>query len=236
MSAHLGSAHIDPADNDTPASNSHEAEATTFAEAIGKVLKTTTVPSPNFWEQDPFHGSYSCKLRTFILQCKLNFQDHKDMFEDDTEKVNYVSPIWKHCSRLFSTLHPGSIEPQWLSDFDLFIEELEANFGTYDPVEKQKPNWRTLHAWKPSGYKILYQVPAATTCIQWGMQHSMVRLTMDCKMHQNDMVHHDKLTPLQDSENSFKLLMLILGTKRRTLPWNLSFKSSGNKSEPKSDS
>jgi len=22
----------------------------------------------------------------------------------------------------------------WLSDFDLFLEELEANFGTYDPV------------------------------------------------------------------------------------------------------
>jgi len=41
------SAHIDPMDDDTPASNSHEAEAMAFTEDIGKVLKTTTVPSPN---------------------------------------------------------------------------------------------------------------------------------------------------------------------------------------------
>src|SRR5882724_1022584 len=46
MSAHLGSAQIDPADNDTPASNSHEAEATAFAEAIGKVLKMNNSSKP----------------------------------------------------------------------------------------------------------------------------------------------------------------------------------------------
>src|SRR5882724_2138423 len=73
MSAHLGSAQIDPADNDTPASNSHEAKATAFAEAIGKVLKTNNSSKPKLWEPDPFDGSDSHKLHTFILQCKLNF-------------------------------------------------------------------------------------------------------------------------------------------------------------------
>jgi len=58
-------------DNDTPASNS-QAEATTFAEAIGKVLKMNS-SKPKLWEPEPFDGSDSWKLCTFILQCKLNF-------------------------------------------------------------------------------------------------------------------------------------------------------------------
>src|SRR5882724_9216348 len=70
MSTHLGLAHIDPADDDTPASNSHEAEATAFTEAISKVLKTNNSSKPKLWEPDPFDGSNSHKLHTFILQCK----------------------------------------------------------------------------------------------------------------------------------------------------------------------
>src|SRR5882724_2528328 len=81
MSTHLGSVHLNPTDDDTPVSNLHEAEATIFAEAIGKVLITNNSSKPKLWEPDPFNGSNSRKLRTFILQCKLNFQDHKDLFE-----------------------------------------------------------------------------------------------------------------------------------------------------------
>jgi len=73
MSTYLGSAHLDPADDDTPASNSHKAEATAFAKAINKVLKTNNSSKPKLWEPDPFDSSNSCKLRTFILQYKLNF-------------------------------------------------------------------------------------------------------------------------------------------------------------------
>ena len=49
-SAHLGSIHHDLADDDTPASNSHEAEATAFAEAIGKVLKSNDSSKAKLWE------------------------------------------------------------------------------------------------------------------------------------------------------------------------------------------
>src|SRR5882724_11939609 len=59
MSTHLGSAHLNPADGDTAASNSHEAEATTFAEAIGKVLKTNNSSKPELQEPDPFDSSDS---------------------------------------------------------------------------------------------------------------------------------------------------------------------------------
>src|SRR5882724_3338095 len=89
MSAHLGSAHIDPADDETPVSNS-QAEATTLTEAICKVFKMNNSSKPKLQEPDPFDGSNSHKLCTFILQCNLNFQDCKDMFKDDIDKVNYV--------------------------------------------------------------------------------------------------------------------------------------------------
>ena len=59
------------------------------------------------------------------------------MFEDDTEKVNYVLSYLKGIALdCFESAILDPIEPQWLSDFNLFIEELEANFGTYDPVRE----------------------------------------------------------------------------------------------------
>src|SRR5882724_2223159 len=116
MSAHLGSAHIDPTDNDTPASNS-QAEATAFTEAIGKVLKMNKSSKPKLWEPDPFDGSDSRKLCTFLLQCKLNFQDRKDLFEDDTNKVKYVLSFLKGTALdCFESAILDPIEPQWLSD------------------------------------------------------------------------------------------------------------------------
>ena len=34
--------------------------------------------------------------------------------------------------------------PAWASDFDLFVVELEANFGTYDPVGKAEAELKGL--------------------------------------------------------------------------------------------
>src|SRR5882724_8700964 len=120
MSAHLGSAQIYPADDDTPASNSHEAEATTFTEAIGKVLKTNNSSKPKLWEPDPFNSSDSRKLHTFILQCKLNFRDRKDLFEDDTNQINYVLSFLKgtalNCLNLLSWI-PSNPHGFWISIF-----------------------------------------------------------------------------------------------------------------------
>src|SRR5882724_729937 len=108
-----------------------------ITEDISKVLKTNNSSKPKLQEPDPFNGSDSHKLCTLILQCKLNFPDHKDLFEDNTDKVNYVFSYLKGTAvDCFESAILNPIEPQWLSDFDPFIEELEANFGTYDPVRE----------------------------------------------------------------------------------------------------
>jgi len=170
MSTHLGSAHHNLPDNDTPASNSHEAEATAFAEAISKVLKTNNSSKPKLQEPDPFNGSNSHKLCTFILQCKLNFQDHKDIFEDDTDKVNYVLAFLKGTALdCFEPTILDSVKPLWLSDFDLFVKELEANFRTYDPVGEAEAELKGLCIHENhQAMKYFIKFQQLATCVQWG--------------------------------------------------------------------
>src|SRR5882724_56069 len=195
MSTHFGSAHLDPTDDDTPASNSHEAEATAFAEAIGKVLKSNSSSKAKLWEPDLFDGSDSCKLRTFILQCKLNFRDRKDLFEDDTNKVNYVLSFLKGTALdCFQSAILDPVEPTWLSDLNLFLEELEANFGTYDPVseaEAELEGLRMHESHQAMKYFIKFQQLAA--CVQWG-DAALHRQAYNglAKHIKDDMVHHNK--------------------------------------------
>src|SRR5882724_4489189 len=125
---------------------------------------------PKLWEPDLFDGSNSQKLCTFIPQCKLNFGDCKDMFEDDTNKVTYVLSFLKgtalDCSES-AILDP--IEPQWLSDFDLFIEELEANFRTYDPVREAEAELEGLHMHQShQAMKYFIKFQQLATRVEWG--------------------------------------------------------------------
>src|SRR5467141_5468663 len=94
-SASPESAHIDPMNYSTLEPTSvptpQEQEATAFIKAIYMIIKGNDSGSKHkLQEPDPFDGSDSQKLRTFILQCKLNFRDCLDPFQDDKFKVNYV--------------------------------------------------------------------------------------------------------------------------------------------------
>src|SRR5882672_7323353 len=129
-SASPESAHINPMNDSTLEPTSiptpQEQEATAFIKDVDMIIKGNDSGSkPKLREPDPFNGSDSRKLRTFILQCKLNFQDHPDMFKSDTAKVNYMLSYLKgsalDCFEL-ALLDPN--EPQWLSDLTLFIEDV----------------------------------------------------------------------------------------------------------------
>ena len=69
--AQPASAHIDPNDNETP--DKLLSETQQFVKAVGELIKTGGSSKPKIWEPDPFDGSDSQKLHTFILQCRLNF-------------------------------------------------------------------------------------------------------------------------------------------------------------------
>src|SRR5882724_10110475 len=168
------SAHIDPMDDDTmdPTSGptTQDQEASAFVKAVSRIIGNDSGSKPKLRETDPFDGSDSRKLHTFILQCKLNFRDRPDMFQDNTTKVNYVLSHLKGSTLdCFEPTLLDPIAPIWLSDLNLFIEELETNFGTYDPVgeaEAELEGLRMHESHQATKYFIKFQQLAAH--VQWG--------------------------------------------------------------------
>src|SRR5882724_10441766 len=141
-------AHVETVNEDTTKESPLSTKAQEFAKIIGKLFQGSAKPAkskPKLREPDTFDGSDPQKLHTFILQCKLNFHDWKDLFEDKAAKVNYALSYLKGIALdCFEPTLLGSNPPEWLSKFDLFVAELKSNFG------------------KPPGYEIFYQVPAAS--------------------------------------------------------------------------
>src|SRR5882724_8783308 len=71
-----GSMPPDLLNNDTPTTTHDEPDANSLAKAINNLIKSNMSTSrPKLCKPDPFDGSDLHKLQTFILQCKLNFQD-----------------------------------------------------------------------------------------------------------------------------------------------------------------
>ena len=103
--------------------------------AIDASIKLNIPSKVKLRDPDAFDRSDPCKLCTFLLQCKLNFLDRRDHFQDDSVKVSYILSFLKGTA--LECFEPGLLaddEPAWLSDFRLFIQELELNFGTYNPM------------------------------------------------------------------------------------------------------
>src|SRR5882724_3004552 len=199
MSSQPESAHIETLDetpDKTLGTTNHEAEA--FAKAIDKIIKAnygSSKSKPKLWEPDPFNGSDSQKLRTFILQCKLNFRDCPDQFQNDATKVNYILSYLKGSALdCFKPALLDPIEPFWLSDLNLFIEELETHFGTYNPVgeaEAELEGLRMQEHHQATKYFIKFQ--QLSTRVQWGeaaLRRQAYNGLANCI--KDDMVHHNK--------------------------------------------
>jgi len=200
--------------------------------------KANNSSKPKLREPDPFDGSNPCKLRTFNLQCKLNFRDRKDMFEDDTEKVNYVLSYLKGTALdCFESAILDPIEPQWLSDFDLFVEELEANFGTYNPVgeaEAELEGHRMHDSHQATKYFIKFQQLAGMHSVG---DAALCRQAYNglAKCIKDDMVHHEKLNTLVGLRKLVQAIDARYWERKGELSCETRASgSSGNKSEHKS--
>src|SRR5882724_108489 len=199
MSSQPESTHIETLDetpDETLGTTNHEAEA--FAKAIDKMVKAnygSSKSKPKLREPDPFNGSNSRKLHTFILQCKLNFRDHPNQFQDYTTKVNYILSHLKGSTLdCFEPALLDPIEPIWLLDLNLFIEELETKFGTYDPVGEAEAELEGLcmhESHQATKYFIKFQQLA--TRVQWG-EAALHRKAYNglAKRIKDNMVHHKK--------------------------------------------
>src|SRR6266481_5258136 len=147
-----------------------QSDAEVLASTIDRVVKSNLLNKVKLQDPDPFDGSDTRKLRTFVLQCKLNFRDRSDLFQDDTMKVNYMLSYLKGTA--LDCFEPTLLEmpePAWLSDFTLFLEELEASFSSYDPIGKAEAELEGLRMQEnhqATKYFIKFMQLAAR--VQWG--------------------------------------------------------------------
>jgi len=88
---------LHPQHTTTPASSHISAlrpsdDARLLTQAVDAIVKSN-VPKACPREPDSFNGSNSRKLRTFILQCRLNFQEHPNLFQTGTSKVSQLHVV-----------------------------------------------------------------------------------------------------------------------------------------------
>ena len=121
-----------------PRSGSHVSAA--MAEEVRRMIReearSTRPPSPTrstikVRKPDPFDGSDPHKLQTFLTQLSIVFRSDRRSYANDETKVLYAISYLKGTALAWfePDLHDHRKDPDWLGDYDLFVETLEKNFG-----------------------------------------------------------------------------------------------------------
>jgi hypothetical protein len=99
-------------------------------------------------EPDPFDGTDPTKLRTFLVQLQLSFNDRPRAFADDSKRVNFAISYLKGIALAHfenSLLEPDLFNPPaWDNDYDEFVSELKTYFGSPDVVGEAESKLENL--------------------------------------------------------------------------------------------
>ena len=186
-------------------------------------------------EPDTFNGLDTNKLRVFILQCSLHFQDRTNAFSSGRTKVTYaLSFLTGPALGWFEPALFGPALPAWAGDWDLFHMELEANFGPFNPVREAEAEIETLvmaEGSRSANYFMEFNRLASR--IQWD-DHALFRQAYKGLAHciKHEMVHHDRPVTLLD------LHKLMQAIDYRYWEWKAEITHEANptsKGDPKGD-
>ena len=148
-----------------------------------------------------FDGLDANKLRVFILQCSLHFQDCANAFSTSRAKVAYtLSYLTGPALSWFEPRLFDPSPPAWVHHWDLFHIELESNFGPFDPVGEAEAKIKTLVMAEGSRYMTCFmEFNCLASRIQWG-DHALFRQAYKglARRIKNEMVHHDRPITLWD--------------------------------------
>ena len=144
----------DPGDNDpdsldddddpdyTPSSPTIPRTPNVLTQLLTSLTRPTTAESKaRVREPEVYDGMDQAKLRTFFLQCYINFRDHPSTFHTGSAKIQYaISYLSGSALQYFepAILDKVSPEPVWLQDWDAFKGELQMNFGPYNNAAQAK--------------------------------------------------------------------------------------------------
>jgi hypothetical protein len=151
-----------------------------LAEAINNLARNNhhTSSSDNskvkVCEPDTFDRLKPRKLRTFFVQCKLNFQSRPKTFHSDQAKVNFAQSYLKGMALEWFEPNLLSDElsscPDWMDDYSEFMLGLQTNFGPHDPSRDAEMQLEQLNMCKGqyiNKYVVEFQRLASQVC-RWG--------------------------------------------------------------------
>jgi len=111
-------------------------------------------------EPDTFDGTDPKKLRTFLVQCELCFQDRAKAFCQDRARVTFAQSYLKGMTLewfepdLLNSGNPAD-RPRWMDSWVHFVAELQSTFGPHDPVadaEHQLEHLRMKDSYRVTRY------------------------------------------------------------------------------------
>jgi hypothetical protein len=130
----------DNEDDDAPNPDEPAEPANPVADAmrlLAQALSNNREPAKaKVREPDVFDGSNTKKLRTFLVQCQINFNDRPSAFRSERSKINFaISYLSGTALAWFEPVLLGKVVPLplWYHDYGLFVRELERHFGPFDP-------------------------------------------------------------------------------------------------------
>src|SRR6202040_3517484 len=99
-------------------------------------------------EPDPFDGTDPAKLRTFLVQLQLSFNDRPSAFGNGRRKVNFAISYLKGIALIYfetSLLELDVLNPPaWEDDYSEFAEELKLYFGSSDLIGESESKIENL--------------------------------------------------------------------------------------------
>ena len=102
--------------------------------AVKSLFKLPTKPEAvgKLREPELFTGRDPKKLKSFLFQCKLYFQNLSETFWDDSTKVNFaLSYLQDVAQEWFKSGISGELDDisDWIDNWDLFVNKLQTNVG-----------------------------------------------------------------------------------------------------------
>jgi len=98
---------------------------------------------------DTFSSTELDKLNNFLFQCQLYFRANPAQFDMDIAKINftmtYLTGVAQNWFEVGLNQEDQSILQDWLSNWNLFVDELHRHFGLLDPVGKVANMLDNLH-------------------------------------------------------------------------------------------
>ena len=158
-----------------------------LAEVLGRLANTLNAnqtPGPNTNSRgtkacipDTFSGTEPDKLNNFLFQYCLYFHANPVQFNTNIAKINfamiYLTGVAQDWFEVGLNQEDQGIFQDWLSDWNLFVDELHRYFGLSDPIGEAANMLDNLHM-KPSNKISTYNVDFICYASQLGWGNSVL--------------------------------------------------------------